>query len=264
MTIYSSLERPKAVCVTMKNIPILTEEIILGLEKSLQKFAQARYRETGLPFVTLKFAQTLDGKIATLTGDSKWISSLSSLRFAHQMRSIHDAVLVGVGTIIRDDPRLNVRLIKGRNPKKIIVDSRLRTPINSNILKGNAALSTIIATTSLCDLEKIKRYESKGAEVLVIKKGRSNQVDLQNLLQELRKRNIRSVLVEGGSKIISSFLEKRLFDQLMVVIAPKILGRGMSYLDVSTPIRVNNLLSFSSFRYFRLDDDIILSALAQM
>jgi len=248
----------------MKNIPILTEDAILKLEKSLGRFIQAKHRKTGLPFVTLKFAQTLDGKNATLTGDSKWISSPDSLRFAHRMRSIHDAILVGVGTIIQDDPQLTVRLVEGKNPIKIIVDSQLRTPINSKALQGKTEHSTIFATTSLCDAKKIKRYESQGAEILIIKKSISNQVDLPNLLHELGKRNIRSVLVEGGAKIINSFLEKRLFDQLMVVIAPKILGRGMSYIDISTPIRANNLISFSSFKYFRSGDDIILSALAQM
>lgn len=247
----------------MKNVPILTDKIISELEKSLDQLAQAKYRKTGLPFVTLKFAQTLDGKIATLTGDSRWISGPSSLRFAHQLRSCHDAILVGVGTIIRDDPRLTVRLFEGKNPKKIIVDSRLRTPVNSNILRGKAALSTIVATTSLSDKEKIKKYQSKGAEVLLIKKDRSNQVDLQNLLQELGKRNICSVLVEGGSKIINSFLKKRsyrsigLADHLLVVIAPKIVGSGITYV---TPNRFKHLFSFSHLKFFRSGDDIIIQA----
>ena len=264
----------------MKNIPILTEDTILELEKSLGRFIQAKHRKTGLPFVTLKFAQTLDGKIATLTGDSKWISNPSSLRFAHRLRSFHNAILVGVDTIIKDDPQLTVRLVdgstpltiyEGKNPIKIIVDSQLRTPINSKALKEKTEHSTIIATTSLCDAKKIKRYESHGAEILILKKSISNQVDLPNLLHELGKRNIRSVLVEGGAKIISSFLERRsefgsigLTDHLVVVIDPKILGRGISYIDISTPIRADNLISFSSFKYFRSGDDIILSALAQI
>jgi diaminohydroxyphosphoribosylaminopyrimidine deaminase/5-amino-6-(5-phosphoribosylamino)uracil reductase len=249
--------------LSMKNIPILSDKIISELEKSLGKLAQTKYRRTGLPFVTLKIAQTLDGKIATLTGDSRWISSPSSLRFAHRMRSWHDAILVGVDTIIRDDPQLTIRLIKGKNPKKIIVDSRLRTPINSNILRGKAALSTVIATTSLCDKGRIKRYKSKGVEVWLVKKDRSNQVDLQNLLQKLGQRNIGSVLVEGGSKIISSFLKKQadgsigLADHLVVVIAPKIVGSGITYLPAN---RFEHSLSFSHPKFFRSGDDIIAQA----
>lgn len=244
----------------MKNIPALTEKAISELEKSLQKLAQAKYRKSGIPFVTLKYAQTLDGKIATLTGDSKWISESSSLRLVHRMRSSNDAILVGVGTIIRDDPRLTVRLIKGKNPQKIILDSQLRTPLDSNVLKGRAALFTIIATTSLSDLRKIKRIQSTGAKVWVIEKDHSNQVDLQNLLKELGRRNIHSILVEGGSKIITSFLKKRLADRLVVIIAPKIIGRGIYSVTPSTTYGFTEV-SFSSPRYFRSGVDVILEAL---
>lgn len=244
----------------MKNIPALTEKTIVEIEKSLKKLAQAKYRKCGIPFVTLKYAQTLDGKIATLTGDSKWISESSSLRLVHRMRSSNDAILVGVGTIIRDDPRLTVRLIKGKNPQKIILDSRLRTPLDSNVLKGRAALFTIIATTSLSDLRKIKRIQSTGTKVWVIKKDHSNQVDLQNLLKELGRRNIHSILVEGGSKIITSFLKKRLADRLVVIIAPKIIGRGIYSVTPSTTYGFTEV-SFSSPRYFRSGDDVILEAL---
>jgi diaminohydroxyphosphoribosylaminopyrimidine deaminase/5-amino-6-(5-phosphoribosylamino)uracil reductase len=245
----------------MKSIPVLTEKNTSEIEKSLWKLAQAKYRKCGVPFVTLKYAQTLDGKIATLTGDSKWISESSSLRLVHRIRSFSDAILVGVNTIIRDDPRLTVRLIKGKNPQKIIVDSHLRTPLTSNVLKGKTALSTIIATTSLSDLRKIKRIQSTGAEVWLIKKDRSNQVDLRNLLKELGQRNIRSILVEGGSKIITSFLKKRLADHLVAIIAPKILGRGINSLSPSTSYIFKNLISFSSSRYFLSGDDVILEAL---
>ncbi len=246
----------------MKSIPVLTEKIIVEIEKSLKKLSQAKYRQTSLPFVTLKYAQTLDGKIATIYGDSRWISGASSLRFAHRMRSFNHAILVGVGTIIRDDPRLTVRLVKGENPQKIIVDSRLRVPLDCNMLKGRAASSTIIATTSLSDQRKIKRIQSTGAQVWLIKKDRSNHVDLKSLLHELGQRNIRSILVEGGSKIITSFLKKRLADRLVVIIAPKILGRGIYSVDSSTIIYgIKNLVSFSSPRYSLSGDDVILEAL---
>lgn len=244
----------------MKSIPVLTEKNIVEIEKSLKRLAQAKYRRTGLPFVTLKYAQTLDGKIATLTGNSRWISGPSSLRFAHRMRSFSEAILVGIDTIIRDDPLLTVRLVKGKNPQKIIVDSRLRMPLDCNLLKGRAASSTVIATTSLSEQKKIKRIQSTGAQVWLIKKDRSNHVDLKNLLHELGQRNIHSILVEGGSKIITSFLKKRLANRLVVIIAPKILGRGIYSVDLSTIYGFKNLVTFSSLRYFLSGDDVILEA----
>ncbi len=245
----------------MKNIPVLTEKRILEFERSLEKLSQTKYRKTGIPFVTLKYAQTLDGKIATPSGDSRWISGPSSLRFVHRMRSASDAVLVGVNTIIRDDPRLTVRFIKGKNPEKIILDSRLRTPLDCNVIKGKAAHSTIIATTSLSDQKKIKRIQSTGVQVWLIKKNRSNQVDLQSLLKELGQRNISSILVEGGSKIITSFLKKRLADYLVMITAPKILGRGINSVNPFTPYEFKNLILFSSLKYLRSGDDVILKAL---
>ena len=222
--------------------------------------AQVKYRETGLPLVTLKLAQTLDGKIATITGDSKWISGPSSLRFAHRLRSLHHAVLVGVETIIRDDPRLTVRLVKGKNPQKIVVDSRLRIPLGSNVLKGKSASFTIVATTSLSDQGKAKKIRSAGTEVWHVKKDRSDHVDLQCLLKELGKTDVRSVLVEGGSRVLTSFLKRRLADYLVVFIAPKITGKGTNSLERIAPQQLKSLMSASSLRYFRSGDDVILTA----
>lgn len=243
----------------MKDIPLLTEKHIRQLVQSLQRMAQAKYRKTGFPLVTLKFAQTLDGKIATVTGDSKWISSLSSLRFAHGLRSIHDAVLVGVETIIRDDPRLTVRLVKGKNPRRIVADSRLRIPLGCKVLGKRSAPSTIIATTSLSDRRKANRIISAGAEVCCIRKDRADHVDLQHLLSQLGKTDIRSILVEGGSRVLTSFLKRRLADYLVAVIAPKIVGKGL-YSVGPAARRWDGLVSAPSLRYFRSGNDIILTA----
>ena len=242
------------------NIPLLTDQEMGNLGKSLQKFARMKYRRTRLSFVTAKFAQTLDGKIATTTGDSKWISGPASLRFAHRLRSFHDAVLVGADTIIRDNPRLDVRLVKGNNPYKIIVDSRLRTPLNSNILKGRSALTTIMATTSCSSPKRIGLYRSKGALVWILHRDPSYQVDLPNLLSVLGKEGFRSILVEGGAKIIHSFLKKRLVDHMFVFIAPKIIGKGINYTDISASQRFKNMISSSSPKFFRSGNDIILEA----
>jgi len=248
----------KIVQPEMKNIPFLTEKAILDLERSILKFARSKHAETGLPLVTLKFAQTLDGKIATLTGDSRWISGTSSLKFAHRMRGCHDAILVGVNTIIRDDPRLTVRLVKGKDPLKVVVDSRLRIPPSSNVLQTKAS-STIIATTSLSSRGKIKRLQTRGACVWLIRKDRSNRVDLKSLLQKLGEKDIRSVLVEGGSTIITSFLKKQLADQMVVVIAPKIVGKGINWMNSAfIPRGFKISVSFFRLKFFRSDDDVIL------
>ena len=242
----------------MREIPLLTEKHIRQLAQSLQRMARAKHRKTGLPLVTLKFAQTLDGKIATVTGDSKWISSPSSLRFAHRLRSIHDAILVGVETIIRDDPRLSVRLVKGKNPRRIIVDSRLRIPLDSKVLGKRAAPSTVIATTSLSGQRKTDRIISTGAQVWRVRKDTSNRVDLRCLLEKLGKADIRSVLVEGGSRVLTSFLKRRLADYLVVIIAPKIVGKGIESVEPAASRGSAGLISTPSPRYFRSDDDIIL------
>ena len=242
----------------MRDIPFLTEKRFSQLTRWLQKAARTKHRKTGLPLVTLKFAQTLDGKMATITGDSKWISGPSSLRFAHRLRSIHDAVLVGVDTVIRDDPRLTVRLVEGKNPRRIIVDSRLRIPLDSKVLGKRAAPSTVIATTSLSGQRKTDRIISTGAQVWRVRKDTSNRVDLRCLLEKLGKADIRSVLVEGGSRVLTSFLKRRLADYLVVIIAPKIVGKGIESVEPAASRGSAGLISTPSPRYFRSDDDIIL------
>jgi len=244
----------------MRDIPVLTEKRLSQLARSLEKAARAKHRKTGLPLVTLKFARTLDGKLATITGDSKWISNPSSLRLAHTLRSAHDAVLVGVDTIIRDDPALTVRLVEGRSPRRVVVDSRLRVPPGCKVLAKRGAPSTVIATTSQSDQWKADRIISAGAEVWHVRKDGSNRVDLRYLLQRLGKSDIRSMLAEGGSKLLTSFLKRRLADYLVVVIAPKILGRGMDSVEPGAHRELASLVSASSLKYFRSDDDTVLVA----
>jgi len=244
----------------MNAIPVLTDKNILKLENSLKKRMRTRYLETGLPFVTLKFAQTLDGKIATASGDSKWISGPTSLKFTHRLRSFHDAVLVGVDTIIQDDPRLTVRLVKGKNPLKIIIDSQLRTPLDSKILLGRSVHSTVIATTPLSPSETVNRYRATGAGIWIISQDRSDRVHLPSLLRKLVQNGIRSILVDGGSETIHSFLEKQLVDHLFIFIAPKIIGKGITGLDISLFRRLNNTIPFSHSDLFQSGDDILLSS----
>ncbi len=232
------------------------------LEKECMKLNEAYFKlmQTGMPFVTVKFAQTIDGRLATLTGDSKWISSEKSLRWAHILRSQHDAVMVGVGTVLKDDPQLTVRLRKGRNPVRVVADSRLRTPLGALILKEQDIVPTIIATTKHADLEKQIAVKALGAEVLVLPEDKEGEVNLTELLRNLGRRNISSVLVEGGSITITSFLRQGLVDKLVVIVAPKILGRGLEVVGDLGIREVNRALRLSFDKVYRKGEDIVIEA----
>lgn len=222
---------------------------------------RSKFKKTHLPFVTLKYAQTLDGKIATKTRDSRWISSFPSRRLAHRLRSIHQAVLVGVDTIIKDDPQLTVRLIKGKNPLRIVLDSRLRSPLKSKVFKSKRDTKTILATTFRANSKKIKEFEKKGVEILLVKTTKAHQVDLKDLLFKLGEKNINSVLVEGGAKIITSFLKEKLIDRMIIVIAPLIMGKGLSSINDREIKKIKDTLSFSSLQLYQYGKDLVLDGI---
>jgi diaminohydroxyphosphoribosylaminopyrimidine deaminase/5-amino-6-(5-phosphoribosylamino)uracil reductase len=179
------------------------------------------------PTVTVSYAQTLDGRLAAANGSSRWISSSDSLRFAHQLRAEHDAVAVGAGTACNDDPRLTVRLVPGEDPLRVVVDSALRTPLSAAVLANGAAKGTVLAVTDRAPDERCAEAESLGATVLRLPASGKGRVDLDALLSGLHSLGVRSVMVEGGAALITSFLCERLVDRLAVCIAPKILGRGI-------------------------------------
>ena len=184
-------------------------------------------REIVRPTVTVSYAQTLDGRLATASGSSRWISAPESLRFAHRLRAEHDAVAVGAGTACKDDPRLTVRLVSGEDPLRVVVDSTLRTPLTAAVLANGAAAGTVLAVTERAPENRCEEAMSLGATVLRLPAGAGGRVDLRALLSELHSLGVRSVMVEGGAALITSFLGERLADRLAVCIAPKILGRGI-------------------------------------
>ena len=179
------------------------------------------------PTITVSYAQTLDGRLATTSGNSQWISSPESLRFTHALRSKHDAVMVGAGTVCKDDPRLTVRLVPGKDPLRVIVDSALRTPFTAAVLANGAATGTVLAVTERAPAEHCDQARSLGATVLRLPSDTDGRVDLNTLLSELYALGVSSVMVEGGATLITSFLCNRLVDRLAVCIAPKILGSGI-------------------------------------
>jgi diaminohydroxyphosphoribosylaminopyrimidine deaminase/5-amino-6-(5-phosphoribosylamino)uracil reductase len=186
-----------------------------------------KFISTGNPFVILKAAISLDGKVATKSGDSRWISGGASRRCVHRLRSEVDAVMVGVGTVRRDDPLLNVRLAGRKNPRhplRIIVDSRLRIPADSRIVRTAAEFPTLVAATSSAPLKRIDRLKEKRVEVLVVRKNLQGRVSLAALMKELGFRGIQSILLEGGPTLNASAWEERIVDRLLLFVAPKVIG----------------------------------------
>lgn len=218
------------------------------------------FMETKLPFVTIKYAQSLDGRIATATGQSKWISSAASLKFTHKLRAQHDAILVGAGTVIKDNPELTVRLVRGRNPLRIIVDSALKIPAKSKVFQNLSGNRTIIATIKKVSDPQFQRLTKLGAEVTTVTADKQGNVDLKKLLKMLAKRNISSVLVEGGAGVITSILINNLANRLVTVIAPKILGKGI---EAVGDLKITNLdlaKKLSIRKMTKSGDDIIIDS----
>ena len=219
-----------------------------------------KYMTTGLPLVTLKFAQTLDGRIATATGDSQWVSSEKFRRLAHKLRATNDAVVGGIDTILADDPQLTVRLVRGRNPARIILDSKLRIPLDAKVVSGQEAAPTIIATTSHADEKKLSSLRERGIEVLVTQEDEEGKVDLRELLGTLGKRGISSVLVEGGAGVITSLLRQKLADKMVVSVAPKIMGKGIEAVGELNIREVSQTLELSFKKIYRVGEDLVIEA----
>jgi diaminohydroxyphosphoribosylaminopyrimidine deaminase/5-amino-6-(5-phosphoribosylamino)uracil reductase len=206
-------------------------EVSVGLLEAEARALNAAYikhRVTGLPWVVLKTAMTLDGKIATATGDSQWITSPISRRAVHrQLRDRCDAILTGVGTVLADDPSLTTRLTHkpGRNPWRIVVDSQLRTPLNSKIVQlAGEDGRTILATTPDADPARREALEARGCRILLCKAS-DGRVDLADCMSQLGTRgDIIGVLVEGGGRLASSLLSAKMVDRWLAFIAPKVIG----------------------------------------
>ncbi len=175
------------------------------------------------PAVVLKYAQTLDGRIATASGDARWISGTEERRVSHALRAACDAVLVGVGTVLRDNPQLTVRMVPGASPTRVVVDSTLRTPSSSHVLRPDA--STAVLTTDRSAPARRAELRDMGVAVHVVADDRG-RVDLRAGLAALRGAGLDVVLVEGGSGIITSLLRADVVDRVIVAVAPLIIGEG--------------------------------------
>jgi diaminohydroxyphosphoribosylaminopyrimidine deaminase/5-amino-6-(5-phosphoribosylamino)uracil reductase len=222
-----------------------------------------KYVTQGKPFVILKAALTLDGWIATSMGNSKWITNEKSRGFVHALRKISDAVMVGVETVIADDPLLTPYLRKGpaQDPIRVIVDTNLRVPLTSRILTGGTSTLTYIAAGSKVSTARKKRIEDLGARVICCKVT-NGQVDLDYLLDQLAKRSLCSVLVEGGANLFTSCIRERLVDKYYLFLAPKLLGgdNGVPFIRGEGCDMISKCVKVNVVKVRRFDDDIMVEA----
>ncbi|NNM67287.1 MAG: RibD family protein [Spirochaetales bacterium] len=182
-------------------------------------------KKADYPYVTVSYAQSLDGRIATSEGDSQWIGGPESLRLAHELRRDHDGILVGVGTVLRDDPLLTCRIPDGRNPIRIILDSTLRTPVSSRILSTTDQSPVWLLHGSSASPERREILAGTGCRFFELNSGEGQGVD--RILSLLKKNGVKSLFVEGGGATITSFLTARAVDCLTVITAPLLIGKGI-------------------------------------
>ncbi len=233
---------------TLRRAGIRTRTGILRKEAHKLNEVFIKFITKNEPFVTLKIAQSLDGKIATATGESKWITGPEARNKVHKMRREVDAILTGIGTVEKDNPSLDCRIGRGKNPYRVIVDSSLRIPLSSKVLRHNDG-KTIIATTKKASDRKIKTIFNDGNQVLVTneKKGR---VDLKKLMKELGRLEISHLLIEGGASMSASALSSGIVDKVMFFSAPKIIGGIDSIPSVGgdSPKRLSNAIGIKEFK----------------
>jgi len=211
------------------------------------------------PFVVLKAAMTLDGKIATVTGQSKWITNETSRAYGYKLRDIYDGIMVGINTVIEDNPMLTARVDGGKNPIRIVVDSSLKIDINANVVQDKSA-KTIVATTDKADKDKILKLQAQDVDVIVVDKDENDKVDIEKLLDILGQKNICSILVEGGATLSGSFVAKKLVDKVYFFIAPKIIGGK----EAKTPVagtgilNLQEALALKDIQIEKLEEDILI------
>ncbi len=221
----------------------------------------ARQIHSGLPYTIYKTAMTLDGKTATASGDSRWISGEGSRLRVHRLRDRVEAIMIGIGTLLNDDSLLNTRLpdANGRDPLRVVVDSRLQIPLDCKLLHQQSNAGTLVATTEAADKQKIVALEKLGVEVLFLPET-GGQVTLLPLWQELGRRNVQRLLLEGGATLAGAALQAGLIDQLMVFVAPKLIGgsadhgifAGAGCLELLNAVPINDM------RFEQVGEDLLI------
>jgi len=218
-----------------------------------------KWIQTRLPYVILKSALTLDGKTATISGDSKWITGDKSRREVHRLRGKLDAIMVGVGTVVKDDPQLTCRVPGGKDPLRVVVDSQLRIPLHAALLSVKSEAKTLIATCS-SDAARIEALTSRGAEVLLCRES-EGRVDLADLFRRLGERGVQSILLEGGSHLAGAALRAGLIDRCMIFLAPKLVGgAGMGLFAGEGTALMADAIRLEGTTVKRVGEDILVEA----
>ena len=239
----------------------------LGNETATLNEVYLHWIQTGRPFVVLKAAMTLDGKIATATGESQWITGAKARAHVHQLRSQVDVIAVGVETVLTDDPQLTVRVSAGkrsapgiRQPVRLVFDSRLRIPFKARVLQGLEQAPTVIATTKLAGPRKVERLRKMGVQVLVLPR-KGTRVSLDKCLQALGKMGMTSLLLEGGSELNAGFLRAGLVNRVALYVAPALLGgqETKGLLAGRSPRRLAEILPVSNLHLQSLGEDVLIT-----
>ena len=210
------------------------------------------------PFVHLKVAQTIDGNLATKTGDSKWITDCDARKYVHQLRSRFDAILIGSGTAEIDNPELTIRHGVSGKIKRIIIDRNLKLPLDLNVFKNQKENPTIVIAKDNIDRNRLIPYVDKGIKVMLVPQTKDGRIVLKCLLQKVFDEGIRSILVEGGSAIFSSFIEQNLYDKISIYIAPKLSGPGLSILEDFSIKKMNDAIDIVNTSVSTINNQIVL------
>ncbi|WP_224370793.1 bifunctional diaminohydroxyphosphoribosylaminopyrimidine deaminase/5-amino-6-(5-phosphoribosylamino)uracil reductase RibD [Hyalangium versicolor] len=240
-------------------------EVLTGvLEEEAATLNRAFFKviRTGMPYVTLKAAVTLDGKLATANGDSRWVTGEPARAWVHQLRNRVDVILVGANTVRRDDPKLTTRLPggKGRDPMRVVVDSHLSLKPSATVFTQRSSAKTVLATVEDPTGRRARRFTEQGVEVWQVREKRG-RVDLKALMARLSLGGFNHVLVEGGAEIYGSFLRERLADELALFLAPKLIGsQGLSWSGDLGVKMMSAALSLKNVTYEQLGDDLLLQA----
>ncbi|MDD5730934.1 MAG: bifunctional diaminohydroxyphosphoribosylaminopyrimidine deaminase/5-amino-6-(5-phosphoribosylamino)uracil reductase RibD [Candidatus Omnitrophica bacterium] len=235
------------------------------LEDKLKKMNAVfiKYISKKMPYVTVKVAQSLDGKIATKTGDSKWITSDKSRVFSHRLRQYYDAIVVGVNTVLRDNPKLNAWFAK-KQPFKVIIDSQLSTPQEANIFSENSKVFIFTLPSQAGQVTQNREGLSRKAKIVEVKE-KVGQVNLKDMLEKLAKMQVTSVLVEGGGTLIGSLFDDGLVDKVLFFISPKVIGgkEAISSVMGRGISRIDKAIKLKEVKLRRIGEDFLIEGLVR-
>ena len=238
-------------------------EVTFGvLEEEAKKLNEVfvKYIRHKIPFVALKIAQTLDGKVADMNGKSQWITDKEARQFVHRLRAEYDAIMVGAKTVIEDNPSLNVREVEGRNPIRVIVDGNFSVPAEAKVFNDNTAKTILFIGSKRFrkQIDKKLKLESKGISIVEMPDPVPGYMAFDTILKELGKQGIASILVEGGATTFSHFVEQRQADKAYIFISPKIFGQGLSVFEQISSRLLGNEIRLKDITFHQLQQDVLL------